>query len=609
MVKISSGNTSDDFHTSEQYRDCSNLLKEADPPLEELDPAILSCGLPAIMLSDIHPILAAPIRYTVSQLQAIRKHSLSFRRPAIADDPKLARFGIWRPSNAHRKSCLKERKPNRVDETSKERSPNAHHGRDNGFVAPRVRRNYEFSNRNHHVIVKSYKSDEYHRLQDTAIEEEPEWVASGPTSRLDTIELHGFDDDVSMSALSTSQTSLEKIGSTESKVAGSKATGKHISFYDELHHYEHVHSKRTGGNVSKQHDTSSGRENDMESVATSSTGSPPPARSTPTKSISDTTNSYTSGQKLSQQSQNNSINVNNFEEFMKFESLFGSDNGSVGQTGSRFSKWFRRGNNASNQISHQDVRRASYHPSNDTFGNVYNANGQRYQQERHPQRFSNGTAQCPRSYQGPAAFEQHNPINAAASNTALKRLVEMVAQNRANNNLLAQQQYLMQLLNKNQQSEILRRMLMKNTVDNAADSGQQQAPPQQPQQPRIPTQRELQFHTQSIMQNALLRKKLQDQRKMLFEQNNQMAVMAAAAAVSAEPNATVQQFVQSVCPNVQRSLSVLGQTKANQHNQQKFDQSFLNGSGQTQHDLSASLQQMLLSPPQQRSVGCRFGKA
>ncbi|XP_053691734.1 myb-like protein I [Sabethes cyaneus] len=614
MVKVSSGSASNDFRFSEQYRDCSSLLKKMGltpfctkfpegPPLEELDPAILSCGLPAIMLSDIHPIIAPPVlRYTAVQLQAMRKHSLCSRRPAIADDPKLSRFSIWRSSNALRKSCLKERKTNQQsDETSKnhhqERPANT---RENGFAAPRVRRNYEFSNRNNHVIVKSYKSgDEQRRVQDTAAEEEPEWVASGPTSRLDTIELRGFDEDVSMNALPTS---------SESKTTGDKATEKHISFFDDLQHYEHVHPKRAGGNTSKELDTS-GRETDSESVAISSTNSPPPARSTPTKSLPDNNNSYNSGQKTSQ-AQNNSINVNNFEEFMKFESLFGSDNGSSGQTGSRFSKWFRRGNTSFNQYSNQDGRRLpyGYFPSND----FANTSGSSQYEGHAAQRSSSGASYLPRGYQGAHAFEQNNSMNAAAPNSAFKRLLDMVTHNRLGNNMLAQQQYMLQMLNKNQQSEILRRMLMKNTMDNAiADPGQPKAPPQQSQEQRMPTHRELQFHTQAIMQNALLRKKLQDQQKMLFEQNSQMTVMAAAAAASAEPNAAVQQFVQSVCPNVQRSLSVLGQARVNQPNhQQKFGQSFPNADEQQAHrDLSASLQRMLLSPPQQRSVGYRFGKA
>ncbi|KAL9694873.1 hypothetical protein quinque_014158 [Culex quinquefasciatus] len=60
----------------------------------------------------------------------------------------------------------------------------------------------------------------------------------------------------------------------------------------------------------------------------------------------------------------------------------------------------------------------------------------------------------------------------------------------------------------------------------------------------------LQFYSHSILQNVLWRKKLQDQRKMLFE----LAVESAVA------NPEVQQFV---CPNIQRSRwPVLSQTAA-----------------------------------------------
>jgi len=121
---------------------------------------------------------------------------------------------------------------------------------------------------------ENYRGDDY-RLQDTVIEEKPEWVTGGPTFRLDTIELRRFDEDVSLNALSTSQSSLEKaIGNTKS--SGNSYPEKHISFYDELHHYEQVHPKR-GGSLPK-HD-SSGRENDVESVVicASNTSSSPPA--------------------------------------------------------------------------------------------------------------------------------------------------------------------------------------------------------------------------------------------------------------------------------------------------------------------------------------------
>lgn len=98
----------------------------------------------------------------------------------------------------------------------------------------------------------------------------------------------------------------------------------------------------------------------------------------------------------------------------------------------------------------------------------------------------------------PSAESFEGYFSADESNNAFKPLVEMVAQNRTSNNLLPQQQCLMQLLNKNQQTEILRRMLMKNWQQTTN------------QTPRISTQQELQFHTQSIMQNTMLHKKLQE---------------------------------------------------------------------------------------------------
>lgn len=647
MVKILSTSSNDLFCNSEQYNNCSSFLMKADdPPLEDLDPAILSCGLPAIMLSDMQPFLATArsIRYTIGQLQGMRKSSLCFRRPAAVDDPRIAHFTIWRTPNTQQKrtsstqyattsQAASRRDDNRSDEMSnhhtnkprnQERSAAGqkyHYGRENGFVAPRFRRNYEFSNRSHHVIVKSYRGSDEYRLQDTVIEEEPEWVAAGPTSRLDTIELRGFDEDVSLHALSTSQSSLEKANS-DTKNSGNSSTEKHISFYDELHHYEHVHPKRGNNLVVKQHD-SSGRENDVESVAASNTSSPPPARSTPTKNMYDYNNNLANDahQKFHHQSQHNGVNVHNFEEFMKFDSFLGADSasGNNNQSGSRFSKWFRRGANQFSQTvgSNYDGRRQSYNSNNDSFGHGYGG-GNRYQydrnQQQQQQRYSG--ASYNRGFL-PDSYEQPNYLPADSS-AAFKRLVDMVAQNRANNNLIAQQQYLMQLLSKNQQSEILRRMLMKNAVDNVADSNQQQQQQPPPQQPRIPTQRELQFHTQSIMQNALLRKKLQDQRKVLFEQNSQMAAVAAVAG-SVEPNPAVQQFVQSVCPNIQRSLSVLSQTATANSQCHQFNQSFPGGGsnnqlftgGPTHHELSASLQQMLLPQQQgQRTVGSnrRFGK-
>lgn len=612
MVKLLSSSASKMYRNSEQYSDCSNLLmKEDDPSLEELDPAILSCGLPAIILSDVQPaVYVPPISYSIDQLLAIRKSSLCSRRPAAADDPKVSALAVWRtnpnpPSyrRGKRNPTVNPQQNNQSDQnsgTSKEQSPEQigkfrHHGTENGFVGPRFRRNYEFSSSNHHVIVKSYRSDsDQHHLQNTVIEEEPEWVSAGPTSRLDTIELRGFDDD-----LSVSQASSDKTSNGDGKNS-SKNSGKHISFYDELHHYEHVHAKKSGGGILKPHD-SSGRENDVESVTTSNTGSPPPARSTPTKHMAEFNHMMEDAQR-----HNSGVNVNNFEEFMKFDSLLGSDSSLAPNvpSGSRFSKWFRRNGNSFNPSSvgnGYESRRHSFHFPAD---NVAPANNSRYPVDRnYPQQYGPRFNSFPN--QGPGGDLPPD------SNSAFKRLVDMMAQNRANNNLVAQQQqYLLQMLNKNQQSEILRRMLIKNTVDNASDANQQPAT----QTPRVPTQLELQLHTQSIMQNALLRKKLQDQRKMILDQNSQMAEMMIASAGKSKPNAEVQQFVKSVSPNIQRSLSLLSQTTSNNgagNQYRSFNQTFpggnstmnnpaFNGASHQQPDLSASLRQLLLPHNQQQ---------
>lgn len=625
MVKILNTSSNNNlFFNTEQYNDCSSFLMKADdPPLEELDPAILSCGLPAIVLSDM-PTRAADafrpkIRYTPGQLQAMRKSALCFRRPVVADDPRIGQFAIWKSANQLKRSGrpnyalgrpTTEPKGGNGDDMKQQQQQQPlqhekplgggnghqkfHYGRENGFVGPRFRRNYDFNNRNHHVIVKNYRGgggngvDEHHyRLQDTVIEEEPEWMAAGPTSRLDTIELRGFDED-------TVGGSPEKATSE----GGGQQKPKHISFYDELHHYEHIVNQKKGGAAN----TSSG---DVESVATSNGSSPPPARSTPTKSVADCNNNVEDEKMKLNQQHPNGVNVNNFEEFMKFDSLLGSDSSNGSQ--SRFSKWFRRGSNGFNQSNGQNFRQA-FLSNNDAFGNnrFAHQNQNQQQQQRHFGQQQQHAGYGNR-FNHSESFEGHF-AGTDESNNAFKRLVDMVAQNRAsNNNLLAQQQYLMQLLNKNQQSEILRRMLMKNAVDNVADANQQQPTNQTP---RIPTQQELQFHTQSIMQNALLRKKLQDQRKMLYEQ-------------AAEPNPAVQQFVQSVCPNMQRSLSVLSQTAtsgANQFAAPSPTSQFASPAGgpnsmfpggSTATELSNSLQQMLLSQPQQqRPAGSarRFGK-
>ena len=95
--------------------------------LEELDPAILSCGLPAIVLNaedsvasasavpttttttttrrTLRPSLMASfatvgaganvIRYTVAHLLALRKSPFAHRRPAAIDEPRTAQYPIW----------------------------------------------------------------------------------------------------------------------------------------------------------------------------------------------------------------------------------------------------------------------------------------------------------------------------------------------------------------------------------------------------------------------------------------------------------------------------------------------------------------------------------
>jgi hypothetical protein len=159
----------------------------------------------------------------------------------------------------------------------------------------RPRRKYDFNNNHgtHHVIVKSYNNQMFHsrhHQQDSTAEEEPEWFSEGPTSRLDTIELKGFDDDVADEGEKTEQKNT--------------STGKRISFFDELSHYgpqrpirKHQAGKHAGG----QH-----HENDVESV-----GASPPARSTPTKGMAE----------LSLNDKEGNVNVSNFEDFMKFDSM------------------------------------------------------------------------------------------------------------------------------------------------------------------------------------------------------------------------------------------------------------------------------------------------
>lgn len=609
MVKILSTSLNNMFRNSEQFRDSSRFLINADdPPLEELDPAILSCGLPAIILSEAQPTYPPPIRYTFDQLLSFRKSALCSQRPAAADDPKVATFTIWRsqPSRRYKPRAGNSRQDDKDKGARDNIGKGQSQGRDdrqktanrqeNGFIGPRFRQNHEFSNRNHHVIVRSYRGEgDNYQMQNSMVENEPEWVSAGPTSRLDTIELRGFDDDLSNhEGLSVSQTSWGKASSVD----GKNSSEKHNSFYDDLHHYEHIVNVKRNDFL-KPHDLS-GRENDVESVTTSNTGSPPPARSTPTKLMTD----------LADDTQkHNGVNVNNFEKFMKFDSLLGSDSTtrtSV-QSGSRANKWFRNGNNQSADSNH-DRRQNSFNMTQDSF--AANSNYNRYPFDRSfPQQYQNRFS----SSYGQVAPQ--NSVTHADISSAYRRVRDMIAQYRANSNQTAQEQYMLQMLNKTQQTEILRRMLIKNTADNGSDQQQQQHQGSQP--PRIPTQLELQIHTQSIMQNALLRKKLQDQRRMILEQNSQLSAMATAPKTT-EPNAEVQQFVKSVSPNFQRSLSVLTQTSAaGAGYYHSFNQPYLGANsavnnplvnaGSNQIDLSASLRQMLLPQQQQgtRTVGNR----
>uniref|UniRef100_A0A182TQM7 Uncharacterized protein n=1 Tax=Anopheles melas TaxID=34690 RepID=A0A182TQM7_9DIPT len=336
--------------------------------LEELDPAILSCGLPAIVLNaedsaasasavavptttttttrrTMRPSLMASfasvgaganvIRYTVAHLLALRKSPFAHRRPAAIDEPRTAQYPIWSRTGFNHQ-------PDRVRRVSgggggggdEDLSGGGAYGRkgndrqrDNGYNPPRFRRNHEFSNRNHHVIVKSYSgaaggdpcAGGSHplgggggvggamRLQDTIIEEEPEWVAAGPTSRLDTIELRGFDEDMSRNVAESLKTSP----------AGVKTRG---AFFDELLHYEHVHPKHGGG---AKHDLSGGPGDGESVVSHSNNGSPPPARSTPTKGDMNNNNMMGHGAHGRKGSGGSSgagacsssgVNVSNFEE-------------------------------------------------------------------------------------------------------------------------------------------------------------------------------------------------------------------------------------------------------------------------------------------------------
>ncbi|XP_061513162.1 protein cup [Anopheles gambiae] len=608
MKFVNSDTTTKSLRHGEQYENCSEMLIEPDmTSLEELDPAILSCGLPAIVLNaedsaasasavpttttttttrrTLRPSLMASfatvgaganvIRYTVAHLLALRKSPFAHRRPAAIDEPRTAQYPIWSRTGFNHQ-------PDRVRRVSGgggggggDEDLSGAYGRkgndrqrDNGYNPPRFRRNHEFSNRNHHVIVKSYSGAAggdpcaggghplgggggvggAMRLQDTIIEEEPEWVAAGPTSRLDTIELRGFDEDMSRNVAESLKTSP----------VGVKTRG---AFFDELLHYEHVHPKHGGG---AKHDLSGGPGDGESVVSHSNNGSPPPARSTPTKGDMNNNSMVGHGAHGRKASGGGSsgaagcsssgVNVSNFEELMKFDSILGDSGDS--NSSSRFSKYYRRGSGVSagssgagghhyqhhypgqQQQQHHHVRfaleRNTHH---------YNNGHQQQQQQQHRQA---GSGRLPLSaLQHPPAGTGEPFFPGGASSTApnagdaksFQRLLEMLAAQNQRMNQQHQQQYLLQLLQNCQETETLRQMLMKKcTLDNA---GQQ----------RIPTQAELQQHTQSIMKQALLRKKIAEQSRYLLEQQQQQN--------GQEPIPAVQQLIQSICPNVQRSLSVL----------------------------------------------------
>uniref|UniRef100_A0A182SUG0 Uncharacterized protein n=1 Tax=Anopheles maculatus TaxID=74869 RepID=A0A182SUG0_9DIPT len=562
--------------------------------LEELDPAILSCGLPAIVLNDEDlasatstaaqkPVLptgggslmgsfnvaavtaANVIRYTVAHLLALRKSPFSHRRPAAIDDPRTAQYPIWSRTGFNHQQ-QQDPRVRRVSGGSEEeqlaygRKPNDRQ-RDNGFNPPRYRRNHEFSNRNHHVIVKSYNAGDPvghgMRLQDTIIEEEPEWVVGGPTSRLDTIELRGFDEDVSRTVSESLKTS---------PLCG-KQRG---AFFDELLHYEHVHPKHHGG---AKHDIS-GSAGDGESVSTSNNGSPPPARSTPTKSGPDMNNNNSGhGRKLSgmaagcSSSGGGGVNVSNFEELMKFDSILGD---SADSSSSRFSKYYHRGNGAgaagSGGSGSGAVGGQHHYQNHHSHQQQHSQHHVRFALDRNTHHYSNaptvqhsnrqaGSGRLPMSalQHPPAGVESYIPGASGSSTGGLptagdaksfQRLLEMLAAQNQRNYQQHQQHYLLQLLQNCQETETLRQMLLKKcSLEN------------QQQTQRIPTQAELQQHTQTIMKQALLRKKIAEQSRYLLEQQNG----------GQEPIPAVQQLIQSICPNVQRSLSVLAGNGPSQH--------------------------------------------
>uniref|UniRef100_A0A182VTI7 Uncharacterized protein n=1 Tax=Anopheles minimus TaxID=112268 RepID=A0A182VTI7_9DIPT len=597
MKFVNSDTTTMSLRHGEQYENCSELLIEPDmTSLEELDPAILSCGLPAIVLNEedltttattgttattqnalpsslmascsfnvAAATAASVIRYTVAHLLALRKSPFSHRRPAAIDDPQTGQYPIWsRTGFNHHQDRVR-----RVSGSDEElllggggggggygRKPNERQ-RDNGFNPPRFRRNHEFSNRNHHVIVKSYNASDpcggghngAMRLQDTIIEEEPEWVVAGPTSRLDTIELRGFDDDVSRTVADSLKTS---------PVCG-KQRGV---FFDELLHYEHVHPKH-----GKQHDISGSVGDGESGGSTSNNGSPPPARSTPTKGGPDMNNNTGQGRKQQSgmaagcSSSGAGVNVSNFEELMKFDSILGDSGDST--TSSRFSKYYHRGTSggaasgsggAGNHYQHHNQQQHHVRFALDRNTHHYGNAQQHQHRQAGSGRLSMSALQHP-----PAGVESSFPGTGGSASTAspsagdaksFQRLLEMLAAQNQRNYQQHQQQYLLQLLQNCQETETLRQMLLnKCSLENAAAATSANFAGGQSNQ-RMPTQAELQQHTQSIMKQALLRKKIAEQSRYLLEQQQQQQN-------GQEPIPAVQQLIQSICPNVQRSLSAL----------------------------------------------------
>uniref|UniRef100_U5EQS9 Putative cup n=1 Tax=Corethrella appendiculata TaxID=1370023 RepID=U5EQS9_9DIPT len=540
---------------NEQRNDCSKLVLKADePPLESLDPAILSCGLPAIILANSNQSTFSQhqfqrTRYTRDELMEMQQSPLCKRRPNALNDPRLNRFLLWKSSLSAGNSCenlnadgkksaqnalsfddFKSFEYQRSSYQNRDRRPYGHN-RNNiqtfgnyetqqimlsvtgdpvkdfryepDSISRFERRNHDFGGRNNYAIVKKYNSNQqqqYNNQLESVIEEEPEWVSAGPTSRLDTIELRGFDDDDSISKETLSSSGL----SADKDTSSGKDSEKKTSFYDELHHYEyHRRSKN-------QQNTSNG---DTESVATSSHASPPPARSTPTK-IDDFNNNNAeifSAEELFVKS--SSASTGNFDEMLKLDASLNANDAKQRQEQSqsqvndeivsKFNEWFPftanqfRGNNnnlRNSKPDQQQINQDSYRSAS---------------LERH--RYNSSDAQQQMYFQQ----QQQSSSNPTTDNQiAFKKLLDLIANNKARTNAeaLMQQQHLMQILTKNQESDFLMRLIQQKQQTQQQEQSINFGMPN-----RMPTHRELQQHTQTIMQNALLRKKIQEQRKILYE--------------------------------------------------------------------------------------------